>query len=50
SAFPMSDRVVHKMGQQEDKQNFLLMHAVGVNVSGQIASFIAGGMILNLLG
>ena len=50
SAFPMSARVVHKMGQQEDKQNFLLMHAVGVNVSGQIASVIAGGMILNLLG
>ena len=50
SAFPMSARVIHKMGQQEDKQNFLLMHAVGVNVSGQIASVIAGGMILNLLG
>ncbi len=50
SAFPMSARVVHKMGQQEDKQNFLLMHAVGVNVSGQIASVIAGGMFLNLLG
>ncbi len=47
SAFPMSARVVHKMGQAEDNQNFLLMHAVGTNVSGQIASVIAGGMILN---
>lgn len=49
SAFPMSARVVHKMGQDEDKQNFLLMHAVGANVSGQIASVIAGGMILSLI-
>lgn len=49
SAFPMSARVVHKMGLQEDNQNFLLMHSIGVNVSGQIASVIAGGMILNLL-
>jgi len=47
SAFPMSSRVVHKMGLEEDNQNFLLMHATGVNVSGQIASVIAGGMILN---
>ncbi len=50
SAFPMSARVVHKMGLKEDNQNFLLMHSIGVNVSGQIASVIAGGMILNLLG
>lgn len=50
SAFPMSARVVHKMGLQEDNQNFLLMNAVGVNVSGQIASVIAGGMIISLLG
>ena len=47
SAFPMSGRVVHKMGQAEDNQNFLMMHSIGVNVSGQIASVIAGGMILN---
>ena len=47
SAFPMSGRVVHKMGLKEDPQNFLLMHSVGVNVSGQIASVIAGGLILN---
>lgn len=50
SAFPMSARVVHKMGLKEDSQNFLLMHSIGVNVSGQIASVIAGGLILNLLG
>ena len=47
SAFPMSGRVVHKMGLQEDPQNHLLMHSIGVNVSGQIASVIAGGLILN---
>ncbi len=46
SAFPMSGRVVHKMGIKEDPQNFLLMHSIGVNVSGQIASVIAGGLIL----
>ena len=49
SAFPMSARVVHKMGLEEDPQNFLLMHSVGVNVSGQIASVIAGGLILALV-
>ncbi|MEA5010370.1 MAG: sodium ion-translocating decarboxylase subunit beta, partial [Angelakisella sp.] len=49
SAFPMSARVIHKMGLKEDPQNFLLMHAVGSNVSGQIASVIAGGMILSLI-
>ena len=49
SAFPMSSRVVHKMGLQEDPQNFLLMHAAGANVSGQIASVIAGGMIISLV-
>ena len=46
SAFPMSARVVHKLGLKEDNQNFLLMHSIGVNVSGQIASVIAGGLIL----
>ncbi len=49
SAFPMSGRVIHKMGLKEDPQNFLLMHAMGSNVSGQIASVIAGGMILSLI-
>ena len=50
SAFPMSGRVVHKMGLKEDPQNFLLMQSIGVNVSGQIASVIAGGLILAISG
>lgn len=49
SAFPMSARVIHKMGQSEDPSNFLLMHAVSANVAGQIGSVIAGGLILALL-
>ncbi len=49
SAFPMSARVIHKMGQKEDPSNFLLMHAVSANVAGQIGSVIAGGLILALL-
>lgn len=49
SAFPMSARVVHQMGLKEDGQNFLLMHAIGANVSGQIASVIVGGLILSLV-
>ena len=49
SAFPMSARVVQKLGLEADNQNHLLMHAVGANVSGQIASVLAGGMILNLV-
>ena len=47
SAFPMSGRVVHKLGLEADNQNHLLMHSIGVNVSGQIASVIAGGLILS---
>lgn len=46
SAFPMSARVIQKMAQKEDNQNFILMHAVGANVAGQIASVIAGGLLL----
>ena len=49
SAFPMSARVVQKLGLEENNQNHLLMHAVGANVSGQIASVIAGGVILGLV-
>ena len=48
SAFPMSARVIQKMGLEADPQNHLLMHAVGANVSGQIASVVAGGVILAL--
>ena len=49
SAFPMSARVVQKMGLEANNQNHLLMFAVGANVSGQIASVIAGGVILGLV-
>ncbi len=49
SAFPMSARVVQKLALKEDPTNHLLMHAIGANVSGQIASVLAGGIILNLL-
>lgn len=49
SAFPMASRVVHKLGQKEDNQNFLLMHAAGANVSGQVASVIAGGLMITLI-
>ena len=49
SAFPMSGRVVNQMGLKEDNQNFLLMQSISVNVSGQVASVIAGGLILTLV-
>ena len=46
SAFPMSARVIHKMGLKEDPQNFLLMHAMGPNVAGVIGSAVAAGVLL----
>jgi oxaloacetate decarboxylase beta subunit len=49
SAFPMSARVVTQMALKEDPSNILIMQATGVNVSGQIASVIAGGLILSLI-
>ncbi len=49
SAFPMSSRVVQKIATEEDKSNFILMQAAGSNVSGQIASVIAGGLVLSLV-
>ena len=49
SAFPMSSRVIQKLAFEEDKTNILIMHAVGANVSGQIASVIAGGLVINLV-
>lgn len=48
SAFPMSSRVIQKMAAKEDPENFVLMHAVGANVAGQIGSVVAGGIILSL--
>ncbi len=50
SAVPMSARVVQVMGQQENRQNFLLMHAMGPNVAGAIGAAIAGGVFLGILG
>ncbi len=49
SAFPMSARVIQKMGIKEDPENHLLMHAIGANVSGQIASAIVGGLIIGIV-
>ena len=49
SAFPMASRVVQKLALEEDNQNFLLMHAVSANVSGQIGSVLIGGLILGLV-
>ena len=49
SAFPMAARLVQKMGHKEDPNNFLLMHAAGANVSGQIASVVAGGVMITLV-
>lgn len=50
SAFPMASRVTQRLGQQADPGNFLLMHAVGANVAGQIGSVLAGGLLLAYLG
>ncbi len=49
SAFPMSARIVQKMAQKEDPSNFILMQAIGANVSGQIGSIIAGAVLISLL-
>ena len=50
SAFPMAARVVQKVAQKEDFENFLLMHAMGANAAGQVASVVAGGVLLALMG
>jgi len=49
SAFPMSARIVQKVGQENDLDNFLLMHAMGANTAGQLGSVVAGGVVLMLL-
>jgi oxaloacetate decarboxylase beta subunit len=49
SAFPMSSRIVQRMAKEADPTNFLLMQATSANVSGQLASVIAGGVILQLV-
>ncbi|MBE7555364.1 MAG: sodium ion-translocating decarboxylase subunit beta [Anaerolineales bacterium] len=50
SAFPMSARIVQRLGQEYDFENFLLMHAMGANAAGQLSSVIAGGVVLALVG
>ena len=50
SAVPMAARVVQKVGQDADRHNFLLMHAMGPNVAGVIGSAIAAGVLLSLVG
>ncbi len=49
SAFPMAARVVNRVGLEEDYENFLLMHAMGANTAGQIASVLAGGIVLAIM-
>ena len=49
SAFPMSGRVIAKMALKEDPSNFIIQHAIGVNVAGQVASVVAGGLVLALI-
>lgn len=49
SAFPMASRVVQKLASEEEKGNIILMHAAGANVSGQIASVIAGGLVIQIV-
>lgn len=49
SAFPMSARVIQKMGLKEDPTNHLLMHAISANVAGQIGSVVAGGVVINIV-
>lgn len=49
SAFPMSGRVVAKLALKEDPTNFIIQHAIGVNVAGQVASVVAGGLVLALI-
>ncbi|MBO7121529.1 MAG: sodium ion-translocating decarboxylase subunit beta, partial [Bacilli bacterium] len=50
SAVPMAARVVHKIGQEEDPNNYLLMHAMGPNVAGVIGSAVAAGILLTMIG
>jgi len=49
SAFPMSARVIQKMANDEERGNIILMQAIGANVSGQLGSIIAGGLVLALV-
>lgn len=50
SAFPMAGRIAAKMAQEEDFDNFILMHAMGANTAGQLGSVVAGGVLLAVVG
>ena len=50
SAFPMSARVIQKMAKAEDPYNFILMQSISANVSGQLGSIVAGGLVITLVG
>jgi oxaloacetate decarboxylase beta subunit len=49
SAFPMAGRLAAKLAQEEDFENFILMHAMGANTAGQLGSVMAGGVLLALV-
>jgi oxaloacetate decarboxylase beta subunit len=49
SAFPMAARVVQRVAQKEDFEGYPLMHAMGANAAGQVASVVAGGVLLALM-
>ena len=49
SAFPMAARVVQRVAAEDDFENFVLMHAMGANAAGQVASVVAGGVLLALM-
>ena len=49
SAFPMSARVIQKMAKEDDPYNFILMQSISANVSGQLGSIVAGGMVITLV-
>jgi Na+-transporting methylmalonyl-CoA/oxaloacetate decarboxylase beta subunit len=49
SAFPMSGRLAQKVAMEDDPQNFILMHALGANTAGQIASVLAAGILIQMI-
>ncbi|MGB8983430.1 MAG: sodium ion-translocating decarboxylase subunit beta, partial [Anaerolineales bacterium] len=49
SAFPMAGRIAAKVANDEDQDNFILMHAMGANTAGQLGSVIAGGILLSIV-
>jgi carboxybiotin decarboxylase len=49
SAFPMAGRLAAKVANDEDPNNFILMHAMGANTAGQLGSVIAGGILLAIV-